>query len=81
MAASSRPKPARLCPGAAPSDVVRARGWTQKDLAAVPGRPQQAITEIVRGTKQITPDTAVGLGAAFPPHEFWSSLGPTIGRR
>lgn len=68
--------PARAVP---PGRILRreleARGWTQKDLAEILGRPAQAITEIVRGTKQITPETAVALGAALGTSpEFWSNL-------
>jgi HTH-type transcriptional regulator/antitoxin HigA len=62
-----------------PGSILRreldARGWTQRDLAEILGRPAQAITEIVRGTKQITPETAVALAAAFGTSaEFWSNL-------
>ncbi|MBN2194850.1 MAG: HigA family addiction module antidote protein [Polyangiaceae bacterium] len=68
--------PARAVP---PGRILRreleARGWTQKDLAEILGRPAQAITEIVRGAKQITPETAVALGAALGTSpEFWSNL-------
>ncbi len=68
--------PARATP---PGRILRreleARGWSQQDLAGILGRPVQAITEIVRGTKQITPDTAVALGAAFGTSaEFWANL-------
>ena len=68
--------PARAVP---PGRILRreldARGWSQKDLAEILGRPAQAITEIVHGTKQITPETAVALGAAFGSSpEFWSNL-------
>lgn len=76
MPADDRPNPARLVP---PGRLLRreleARGWTQKDLAAVLGRPQQAVTEIVRGTAPITPHMASSLGAAFGTSaEFWSQL-------
>lgn len=54
---------------------LEARGWTQQDLAGILGRPTQAITEIIRGTKQITPETAVALGAAFGTSaELWANL-------
>ena len=58
--------PARLVPpGRLIKREIDARGWTQKELAEIMGRPVQAITEIVRGTKQITPETAQELAAAF----------------
>lgn len=68
--------PARLTP---PGVVLRreldSRGWTQKDLAEILDRPPQVITEIIRGTKQITPDTALELGAALgTPPDFWTNL-------
>ncbi len=68
--------PARAVP---PGRILRrelqARGWTQEELADILGCSAQTITEIVRGTKQITPETAVALGTAFGTSpEFWSNL-------
>ena len=58
--------PARAVP---PGRILRrelqARGWTQEELADILGCSAQTITEIVRGTTQITPETAVALGTAF----------------
>ena len=60
----SRPKRsvARVFP---PGDFIReeleARGWTQRDLAEILGRPIQAVNSIVNGKKEITPETAVAL--------------------
>lgn len=52
-----------------------ARGWTQKDLAEIMGRPFQAINEIIRGSKQITPETALELAEAFGTSpELWTNL-------
>ena len=69
-------KPARATP---PGHILRreleARGWSQRDLASILGRPVQAIAEIACGAKQITPETAVALGAAFGTSaEFWTNL-------
>lgn len=51
------------------------RGWTQRDLAEIIRRPPQAISEIVRGSKQITPETALELAAAFDTSaEVWMNL-------
>ena len=62
-------------PGAILKRELAARGWTQKDLAQILGRPPQVITEIIRGTKQITPDTALELGAAFGnAPRLWTNL-------
>lgn len=42
-----------------PGDFIReeleARGWTQRDLAEILGRPIQAVNAIVNGKKEITP--------------------------
>lgn len=68
--------PARLVPpGRILERELEARGWTQRDLATVMGRPPQAINEIIRGTKQITPETAIELGNALGTSaEFWTEL-------
>lgn len=73
---SQQLRPARVFPpGRVLSEELEARGWTQKDLANIIGRPVQTINEIVRGTKQITPETALELAAAFGTSaEFWTSL-------
>jgi len=69
-------EPARLVPpGRILERELEARDWTQRDLAAVMGRPPQAINEIIRGTKQITPETAIELGNALGTSaEFWTEL-------
>ena len=69
--------PARLVlPGRILKQELDARDWTQRDLAAILGRPEQAISEIITGTKQITPETSVELGQAFGTSpEFWQNAG------
>jgi HTH-type transcriptional regulator/antitoxin HigA len=69
-------RPARaVAPGNIIAAEIEARGWTQKDLAAVMGRPLQAINEIIRGRKQITAESAWQLAAAFGTSaEFWLNL-------
>ncbi|HKM53589.1 MAG TPA: HigA family addiction module antitoxin [Isosphaeraceae bacterium] len=62
-----------------PGDFIReeleARGWTQRDLAEIIGRPVQAISAIVNGRRGVTPETAVALGAAFGTSpDFWLNL-------
>jgi len=69
-------RPARVVP---PGRIVKreleAHGWTQRDLAEIVGRPEQAISEIVQGHKQITPETALQLAAAFGTSaDFWLNL-------
>ncbi len=69
-------RPARAVrPGIILQREIEARGWTQNDLADMIGRPQQTISEIVRGTEQITPETALELSEAFGTSpEFWMNL-------
>jgi HTH-type transcriptional regulator/antitoxin HigA len=68
--------PARVSPpGIIIQHEIDARGWTQKDLAEIINRPVQAINEIIKGTKQITPETAIELGAAFGSSpQMWLNL-------
>ena len=68
--------PARVpTPGRILSRELEARGWKQKDLAEIMGRPVQTINEIIRGNKQITPETALELSQAFGTSpEFWTNL-------
>ncbi|WP_244142172.1 HigA family addiction module antitoxin [aff. Roholtiella sp. LEGE 12411] len=62
-------------PGRILSRELEARGWTQKDLAEIMGRPIQTINEIIRGSKQITPETAIELSQALgTSFEFWTNL-------
>ena len=68
--------PARVSPpGRILTRELEARGWTQKDLSEITGRPIQTINEIVQAKKQITPETALELGEAFGTSaEFWTNL-------
>lgn len=73
---NANPRPARVVP---PGQIIErelnARGWTQKDLAEIMGRPPQAINEIVRARKRITPETAYQLAEAFGTSpELWINL-------
>ena len=69
-------KPARATsPGRVLLRELEARGWSQRDLAAIMGRPYQAINQIVRGVKRITPETARELAQAFGTSpELWMNL-------
>ena len=62
-------------PGEVLEEEIEARGMTQKELAARLGKPAQAVNEIIKGKKAITPDTAIGLGKVLgiSPH-FWNTL-------
>ena len=68
--------PARIItPGRILSRELEARGWTQKDLAEIMDRPTQTINAIVKAKKEITPETAIELAAAFDiSPEFWTNL-------
>ena len=68
--------PARVpTPGRILSRELEARGWTQKDLADITGRPPQTINEIIQAKKQITPETALDFAGAFGTSaEFWTNL-------
>jgi addiction module HigA family antidote len=69
-------RPARLVsPGIILRRELDARGWTQRDLAGILGRPAQAISEIVQGSKRITAETALELSAALGTSaEVWLQL-------
>lgn len=73
---SATRRPARVAPpGEVIASELEARGWTQRDLAVIMGRPYQAINEIVNSSKQITPDTARELAKAFSTSmDFWMNL-------
>jgi HTH-type transcriptional regulator / antitoxin HigA len=73
---NQRFSPARVpTPGRILTRELEARGWTQKDLAEITGRPIQTINEIVQAKKQITPETALELAEAFGTSaEFWTNL-------
>lgn len=65
-------------PGEVLAEELEARSMTQRTLAAAMGRPEQAISEIVRGKKGITPDTALQLSDVFGASaEFWMNLQTT----
>lgn len=68
--------PARVSPpGRILSRELEARGWTQKDLAKIIGRPHQTINGIIKGNKQITPETAIELAEALGTSaKLWTNL-------
>ena len=62
-------------PGEFISDEITARGWSQVELADILGRPARLISELIAGKRAITPETAMGLGAAFGTGpQFWMNL-------
>ena len=74
MNASLRPARA-ISPGRIILNELNARGWGQHDLAAIMGRPEQMISEIIHAKKQITAETAHQLAKAFgTTPDFWLNL-------
>lgn len=69
-------RPARVVsPGRVIRKELEARAWTLRDLVAIMGRPYQTINEIIKGSNQITPDTARELAKAFGTSmDFWMNL-------
>jgi HTH-type transcriptional regulator / antitoxin HigA len=52
-------------PGAYIRDELERRGWSQRDLAQIIGRPYQMINELIQGKRAILPDMAIMLGTVF----------------
>ncbi|MDH5675284.1 MAG: HigA family addiction module antitoxin [Myxococcales bacterium] len=62
-------------PGEFVRDELEARGWSQVDLAQILGRSPRLVSEIISGKRQVTPQTASGLAAAFGTDpQFWLNL-------
>ena len=62
-------------PGEYLAEVIAARGISQADLARRLGRPVQAVNEIIKGEKAITPATALQLERALDvPAHIWTGL-------
>lgn len=63
-------------PPQSPGEIIRSeltrRGLGQEDLANIMGRPLPTLNKIIKGTKAITPETAVGLARAFgTTPDYW----------
>ena len=64
-----------FAPGDFLAEELDARGWTQIELADIIGRPTTLVNGIIKGKKQITPDTAIQLGDALGTGpELWMNL-------
>jgi len=62
-------------PGEVLAETLGARSMTQAELARRTGRPVQAVNEIIRGTKAITPETALQLERVLGvPAHVWTRL-------
>lgn len=62
-------------PGEILREELAARGWAEGEFAQILGRPVQVVSEILNGKKEITPETAVAMGAALGTSaELWLNL-------
>lgn len=62
-------------PGEFLMEELEARGWNQKDLAVILGRPIGLVSEILSGKRGLTVETAQGLGDALGTSaEVWLKL-------
>ncbi|VAW87583.1 Antitoxin HigA / unknown domain [hydrothermal vent metagenome] len=62
-------------PGEYLEEVLEAAGLSQAELARRMGRPAQAVNEIIKGDKSITPETAIQLEKVVGVFaHIWSSL-------
>lgn len=62
-------------PGEFLSEILEDLQMTQKDLAKRMGRPVQAINEMIKGNKAITPETAIQLEKVVSvPSHIWTNL-------
>ena len=52
-------------PGAYIKEEIERRGWTQRDLAQILGRPLPTVNEILNGKRAIMPEMAVALSEAI----------------
>lgn len=62
-------------PGEFIKDELEARGWEQRDLAEIMGRPERLVSELIAGKRALTAETALQLGQAFGTGaQLWLNL-------
>ncbi len=62
-------------PGEFIRDELEARGWEQRDLAEIMGRPERVVSELIGGKRSLTAETAQQLGEAFGTSaQVWLNL-------
>jgi HTH-type transcriptional regulator/antitoxin HigA len=68
--------PAEVCPpGELLKEELASRDWSQQVLSDILGRPPRLISELIGGKRAVTPETAIGLSAAFGTSaEYWMAL-------
>lgn len=76
MATSTRAWPdVAIPPGELLAETLETLGLSQAELARRAGRPAQAINEIIRGSKEITPETALQFERVLGvPAHVWTRL-------
>jgi HTH-type transcriptional regulator/antitoxin HigA len=76
MSLSEHPIPPQAFPpGEFIKDELEARGLSQEDFAQIIGRPVSTVSKLINGKKEITPETARAIGAAFGTSaEVWMNL-------
>lgn len=63
-----------IAPGETLLETIEALDLTQKELAQRMGRPLKTINQIIKGTAQIMPDTALQLEKVTGvPASFWNN--------
>lgn len=77
MASRTRP-PVRVIFAAVLKELMRQRGWTQRDLAMASGISQRRISNLVKGTQSAALDTAEAIAQAFDM-QTWHKLIRTTG--
>ncbi len=66
---------AAIPPGELLHEELETRNMTQKQLAQAMGRPPQLVSEVCRGKKEITAETALDLERVLGiPANFWMNL-------
>ena len=62
-------------PGEIIRDEIGARGWSQSKFAQIIGRPYQVVNGILNGKRELTPETALQIGAALGTSaEMWMRM-------
>ena len=77
MASRARP-PVRIIFAAVLKELMRQRGWTQRDLSMASGISQRQISNLVKGTQSAALDTAEAIAQAFDM-QTWHRLIRTTG--
>ena len=76
--ASGRRPPVRIIFAAVLKELMRQRGWTQRDLSMASGISQRRISDLVKGTQSAALDTAEAIAQAFDM-KTWHMLIRTTG--